>query len=327
MMMKICNRLVVMFLLLNVFAFTACSQSKDDEPVTVQTQKVPLGDPFILLYNNTYYAYGTFAEGGIAVFESDDLKTWSVPAGVPSGLALKRGDVWGTQNYWAPEVYNINGTFYMYYTAEEHICVATSSSPLGPFTQTVKKPIIESEKCIDASLFIDNDGKAYLSFVRFTDGNNIWMAELDASLTEIKPETMHACIHVSQAWEQVMGRVNEGSFIIKHNGLYYMTYSANDYQSHLYGVGCATVTSIIGEWTKYADNPILQKPGELVGVGHSAMFTGKDGQLKIVFHAHRSNEAIHPRFMCTANVSFVNVDGVDKMVVDTNYTIAELKSK
>ena len=314
--------------MLVVFACSACSQSKDDQPNhSSETLKVSLGDPFILLYNDTYYAYGTLAEDGIAVFVSDDLKNWSVPAEAASGLALKRGDVWGAKSYWAPEVYNINGKFYMYYTAEEHICVATSDSPLGPFTQTVKKPIIESEKCIDNSLFIDDDGKAYLTFVRFTDGNNIWMAELDATLTEIKSETMRACIHVSQDWENVLGRVNEASYITKHNGIYYMTYSGNDYQSHLYGVGCATATSIVGEWTKYADNPILQKPGELVGVGHSAMFKDKEGQLKIVFHAHRSNEVIHPRFMCTANVSFVNVNGVDKMVVDTNYTIAEMKSK
>lgn len=37
---------------------------------------VPLGDPFILLHNGTYYAYGTHSDEGIEVYISDNLKTW-----------------------------------------------------------------------------------------------------------------------------------------------------------------------------------------------------------------------------------------------------------
>lgn len=44
---------------------------------------VPLADPFILLHDGTYYAYGTKAENGIAVFESDDLQTWRKASGRP----------------------------------------------------------------------------------------------------------------------------------------------------------------------------------------------------------------------------------------------------
>lgn len=70
-------------------------------------------------------------------------------------------------------------------------------------------------------------------------------------LITLKKETMRPCIHVSQAWEEVWPRVNEGSYILKHNGIYYMTYSANSYESPFYGVGCATATDIMGEWAKY----------------------------------------------------------------------------
>lgn len=65
-------------------------------------------------------------------------------------------------------------------------------------------------------------------------------------LITLKKETMRPCIHVSQAWEEVWPRVNEGSYILKHNGIYYMTYSANSYESPFYGVGCATATDIMG---------------------------------------------------------------------------------
>jgi beta-xylosidase len=283
-------------------------------PGVVHAQKpVPLGDPYITLYDGKYYAYGTHAPDGIAVFVSDDLKSWEVPAAAKNGLALHKDDVWNDHWFWAPEGYYINGKFYMYYSADEHICVATSSSPLGPFVQAEKRPMIVDEKCIDNSLFIDDDGKAYLSFVRFTDGNAIWIAELEDDLTAVKKETMTPCLHVSQEWETVWPRVNEGSFIIKHNNKYFMTYSANSYESQQYGVGFATADHVTGPWKKYAMNPILQQREELVGVGHSALFRDKNGELRIVFHAHNSKQKIHPRTMHIGTVKFVKTNGEEIM--------------
>src|SRR5690606_15988297 len=110
--------------------------------------------------------------------------------------------------------------------------------------------------------------------------------------------------HVSQPWEEVWPRVNEGAFVVKHKDLYYMTYSANSYESPFYGIGFATAKSPAGPWTKYSGNPILQKPQDLAGVGHSAMFRDKAGKLKIVFHAHHSKERIHPRAMYISDVRF-----------------------
>mgnify|MGYP000759139604 FL=1 len=184
--------------------------------------------------------------------------------------------------------------------------------------------MIADEKCIDNSLFIDDNGTPYLSFVRFNDGNNIWIAELEKDLITIKKETMHPCLHVTQEWEKVWPRVNEGSYILKHNGIYYMSYSANSYESPFYGVGCATATDLMGTWTKYDENPLLQKPGKLVGVGHSAMFTDKAGKLRIVYHAHKDKDNIHPRAMYIGEVSFENVGGVDRMRISEEYITPKL---
>ena len=181
--------------------------------------------------------------------------------------------------------------------------------------------MIENEKCIDNSLFIDDDGKPTLLFDRFNDGLNIWIAELEDNLIDIKPGTMHKCMNVSQPYEQVWPRVNEGSFIVKRNDVYYMTYSANSYESPFYGIGVATATNITGPWTKYEGNPILQKPGNLSGVGHSTMFTDKEGKLRIVFHAHNSTEKIHPRHMYISTVSFGNKEGKEVMEIDKNYLV------
>lgn len=315
---------ILIFLTVLMQVVSCNSKDIETRPIddtTPELDKVPLGDPFILLWEGKYYAYGTNSNDGIEVFVSDDLLTWSSN----NSLALHKADVWGDKWFWAPEVYHVSGKFYMYYSADEHICAATSDSPLGPFKQEVMKPMIEEEKCIDNSLFIDDDGKPYLLFDRFNDGLNIWVAELEDNLLDIKPGTMRKCINVSQAWEEVWPRVNEGSFIVKRNGIYYMTYSANSYESQFYGVGVATATNITGPWTKYEGNPIFQKPGDLVGVGHSAMFSDKDGKLRIVFHAHNSTSKIHPRHMYISTVSFENKGGKEIMVIDKNYTTPVLK--
>lgn len=304
------------FTLIFVSGFS-CNAGKEE--TSPDARKIPFGDPFIMLHEDKYYAYGTHGADGIEVYVSDDLKTWSGPAGVSSGYALHKDDVWGNRWFWAPEVYNVKGKFYMYFSADEHICVATSDSPLGPFIQQVKKPMIEDEKAIDNSLFIDDDGTPYLFFDRFNDGLNIWVAELEENLLDIKPGVWHKCINVSQAWEEVWPRVNEGPFVIKHNGKYFMTYSANSYESPFYGIGFATADNVAGPWTKYSANPIWQKPGNLVGVGHSALFTDKEGNLRIVFHAHNSTGSIHPRHMHIGTVSFVMENGKEIMKVDDEF--------
>lgn len=306
------------------FLFAVGAQSTSANEVNngndTQEQLVPLADPFILLDGQTYYAYGTHSDRGIEVYRSDNLKDWSYV-----GLALNKDDSYGDKWFWAPEVYNVNGKYYMYYSADEHICVATADDPRGPFRQLIQKPMMTSEKAIDNSLFIDDDGTPYLFFVRFNNGNNIWVAELEKDLTTLKMNTLHSCIHVSQSWERALGRVNEGPFVIKHKGVYYMTYSANDFRSPLYGIGCATATNIMGTWTKYTDNPLFQKPKGLVGVGHHALFTDKRGKLRIVFHAHHDSAEVYPRCMYIGTASFKKERGVDKLRISPDYLVPHLK--
>lgn len=86
--------------------------------------------------------------------------------------------------------------------------MATADVPQGPFRQEVKQPIW-GEKSIDTSLFIDDDGTPYLYFVRFTDGNVIWVAEMNDDLTGIKQETLTECIKAEEPWE-LAGQARQG---------------------------------------------------------------------------------------------------------------------
>lgn len=319
------------YLMLLWIACSSCSRGRAEREVrpSVATaeettgEHVPLADPFIMLYRGVYYAYGTGSDNGIPVYTSDDLKCWEKKA----ALALDKKDSWGDKWFWAPEVYEVNGTFYMYYSADEHICVATAASPAGPFRQQVKAPIIADEKCIDHSLFIDTDGTPYLFFCRFNDGLNVWMAELESDLTTLRSATLRPCIHTSQPWEQVWPRVNEGPFVIKHAGVYYLTYSANSYESPFYGIGCAVTTDLQGDWRKYEHNPLLQKPEGLVGTGHHCIFTDKEGRLRLAFHAHKDKNNIHPREMYITRVGFKETGAEPVLEIDSCYMTPVLKHR
>ena len=275
---------------------------------SLKSQQLSLGDPYILLDNGVYYMYGTSGDNGIEVYKSADMVTWEGPCGVKNGFALRKEDVWGEKWFWAPEVYKINNKYYMFFSAEEHIAVAISNSPIGPFVQKIQKPLIET-KAIDSHLYIDNNGKKYLYYVAFTNGNVIWMCEMNDDLLSIKAKTVKECFGRSQPWEFSLkepdGIVNEGPFIIKMSETYYLIYSANHYASPDYGIGYATAPSPEGPWTKFTGNPILQSPDTLRGTGHCSLFYDKEGKLCMVYHAHNNRTTVHPRKTYINHCEFV----------------------
>lgn len=254
-------------------------------------------DPYVLEHNGLYYLYGTGGNDGIKVYVSKDMVTWSAARGSTNGYALHKNDVWGDKWFWAPEVYYINNKFYMFFSVEERIAVAESLSPLGPFKQETayKKPFHENIPEIDTHLFIDDDGKMYLYFVRFTNGNEIWVAELNDDLRSIKEGTLTYCFGATQSWELIQARVNEGPFILKHKNTYYLTYSGNDYRSSKYGVGYATSDNPMGPWSKYKQNPVLVGNDKIYGVGHHSFITLNDSCKYIIYHSHNTTKAVQPR--------------------------------
>ena len=52
---------------------------------------LPIADPYILFYNDTYYAYGTSRADGFEVYSSKDMKSWERSP----RLALSKEDSYG----------------------------------------------------------------------------------------------------------------------------------------------------------------------------------------------------------------------------------------
>ena len=167
----------------------------------VPTATLGFADPFVLLDNGTYYAYGTYAGDGIAVAVSKDLKKWKLSKGrAAGGLALHKSDSYGNHSFWAPEVYKRDGKFVMLYSAEGHVCSAVADSPLGPFRQAEKKPLLERAG-IDNSLFVDDAGRSWMVYGHFDRGNTIWLAELEKDWLHVKPGTARMLFRAEAPWE------------------------------------------------------------------------------------------------------------------------------
>ena len=187
-------------------------------------------DPFILLHAGKYYLYSTNDPDGYRVLESDDLVSWT-----DRGYCLHKDNVQGSHWFWAPEIKEKNGRFYMIYSSEEHLGVAVADSPLGPFTQE-KTCWLSERKGIDGDYFIDDDGQVYLYYVRFDHGNIIYGTKMSDDMLSMDEAGETRLLSPEAEWETRMGQVTEGPFMLKHNGKYYLTYSANDYRSIDYAI-------------------------------------------------------------------------------------------
>lgn len=283
-------------------------------------------DGTFYLYGTTrkYVKPGSLVEE-FEVYVSKDLVNWEDGGAC---FVPQAGD-WCTDRLWAPEVYKIGDKYYMYYTAAKgtsgvlHGSVAVADSPLGPFTNKVaegidgSKPIFDfgsNFPTIDGSLFIDDDGKMYYFFVRDQIGDNassggnnttrrstLWGIEMEnpytikadatpVKLTEVGRSRLTEKGVYTQRWETQEGMWNEGPFVLKHDGKYYLTYSANYFGSKYYAVGYATSDSPLGTYVKPSNLPIMGiDPTEdsnwsyFDGTGH-AMFLTVGDELYMVYH-------------------------------------------
>jgi beta-xylosidase len=292
--------ILVLAALANCLAVGAESATTPAKPAA-KTYRNPLlpereiADPFVLRVEGKYYLYPTTDSRGIEVFVSDDLVHWERKTRAfrdPRG-----GD-------WAPEVhYNQrgDGKFYLYYTdnisrldrrsLEKQIGVAVADNPLGPFTD---KGVLATH-AIDADLFQDDDGSLYLSYVDLAGGFKIVVQPMADPLT--KKGEPKVVIHPTEAWEKLSGKVTEGPFMMKHKGIYYLTYSGTGADSPNYSIGYATSKSPTGPFVKYAGNPIVHRGGKVFGPGHHCVVTGPDGKLWLVYHQKWGAEQGYHRFL------------------------------
>ncbi|HST86260.1 MAG TPA: family 43 glycosylhydrolase, partial [Kineosporiaceae bacterium] len=222
-------------------------------------------DPNIVRFGNTYYIYAT--TDGIAGWGSTKFKVWSstdLATWTEHGTILDLADVsWAHTNAWAPTIAYANGKYYFYFCDAGNIGVATSDSPLGPFTDSGAPLIARADygdaQQIDPAVFTDDDGQSYL----YWGNGSAYVAPLNANMTSIDVSKRQTISGLTD--------FREGLFMNKRKGTYYLSYSIDDTGSENYHVAYATASSPFGPFT--AKGTILSKDSSLaiLGTGHSSI--------------------------------------------------------
>ncbi|MCD7972711.1 MAG: glycoside hydrolase family 43 protein [Candidatus Azobacteroides sp.] len=162
--------------------FFSCGSNKKLEDLIINDRHtnpldVAFGDPFILhASDGKFYMYGTSGEQGFRAYSSDDLTDW-----VDEGMVYEGAtpESWATDRFVAPEVYERNGTYYLFFSAtwkenpnqeaeNFRIGVAVSNKPTGPFKEMYARPVFDpGYSVIDANVYFDDENeKVYLYYSR-----------------------------------------------------------------------------------------------------------------------------------------------------------------
>ena len=293
---------------------------------TIKTSIKNIGDPFILPYKGIYYHYSTSDSKGFIVYQSKDLIEWE-----RLGYCYTDSKV-GYMDFWAPEVFEHYGNFYMFFTAKNKerdtllLNVAVADSPVGPFTDVFDKPTFDfGYAAIDATIFKDDDGSIYMYYVRDCSQNivngvhtsQIYGVKLKDNLIEVDGEpVMLLSPQGSNEQRDPLWQWNESPAMLKHNGKYYLSYSSNFFADKNYSVSYAVADHPLGIYHKANHNPILKFiEGETSGPGHNMYFKTFDGKKLTAYHIH--TDIAHPsgnRRTCFSPYEFKN----EVLIIDYN---------
>ncbi len=168
--------LVGLFLLVSLAACNPKGKGRPGKVTYTNPLPVALGDPFILpASDGYYYLYGTGeVERGFAAYRSENLVDWEFVGEVYTGF---QSGSWTIFNHWAPEVYEIDGKYWMFFSADWRvnptdelenfrIGVAVADEPTGPFMEISDVPLFDpGYPVIDANI-LRHEGRTYLYYSR-----------------------------------------------------------------------------------------------------------------------------------------------------------------
>ena len=282
------------------------------------------GDPFVWKHGKDYFAIGTGAdeavglphEGGrvFPLLWSEDMVHWQ-----RAGEALERPDPALGSNFWAPEVVQADGRFWLYYSVghgDKHhqIRVAASRYPAGPYRDVKKEPLVlprDPPFAIDPHPFRDDDGQWYLFYARdyldsgicepfgnVRSGTALAVDRLTA-MDKVAGEE-RVVLRARWDWQRFLANrliyggvfdwhTLEGAFLRRHRGRYYCFFSGGNWETGTYGVDYGVANRVLGPYSddggENGSRVLRTRPDHVIGPGHNSITTGPDGQDYLVYHA------------------------------------------
>lgn len=207
-------------------------------------------DPAPMVHNDTLYVYTGHDEDGAdffwmqewRVYSTTDMVNWTDHG---SPLAIEDFE-WADDRAWAPQCIERDGKFYFYVplhsklTNAMAIGVAVGDTPVGPFRDAIGRPLVDgSWDYIDPTVFIDDDGQAYLYW-----GNpEIYYVKLNKDMVSFDGEVCK----VEQTVEgfgapgpkervkstEYKDMYTEGPWFYRRGDKYYLLYAAGGVPEHI----------------------------------------------------------------------------------------------
>ena len=203
-------------------------------------------DPAPMVYKGTVYLYTSHDEDDATEFHmlnwklytSTDMVNWTDHGTIASLKTFP----WAAQanNAWAPQVIERDSKFYLYVPItvpgepNRVIAVGVANSPFGPFKDALAHPLIgKGSGNIDPTVFIDDDGQAYLYW-----GNpDLWYVKLNKDMISYSGNVVKV--------DSKPENYQEGPWFYKRNGRYYLAYASHCCPE---GIGYAMSSKPTGPW-------------------------------------------------------------------------------
>ena len=257
------------------------------------SEKFATRDPFIMLYDNTYYFYAGAGVKGVRCYVSKDLENWSAPVPVYTPPENFHGI---KDCFWAPECHYYKGNFYIFSsvfsnkTNHRSISVYRSNNPLGPFEDIADGCVGMPEwDTIDGTLYVDEKGQPWLVFV------HEWTCQPDkiggmavARLSDDLSRLISEPKEIFKATDTPFARnnVTDGPYLYQtESGRLIMIWSNHGEKSYFIAKAYSD-NGIDGDWKH--ENELLYEQGlrpefEFDG-GHGMIFEDKQGRLMLALH-------------------------------------------
>ncbi|MDW4572072.1 arabinan endo-1,5-alpha-L-arabinosidase [Microbacterium sp. M3] len=215
---------------------------------------------------------GRIGDGNIQIRRSDDGAEWE-----DAGTVWDEKPAWlveavpGVDNLWAPELYEHDGTWYLYYSASTFgknsslIALATNTTldPDDPDYEWVDQGVvIESAgtdfNAIDPGIVEDEHGEPWMAFGSFWSGIRMVPLEWPSGLRADDTEPLLV------ADRQLPPNAIEAPFILPHDGLYYL-FVSKDFccqgVDSTYSIAVGRSESVTGPYVDADGVPLLEDGG------------------------------------------------------------------
>ncbi|MBQ7045615.1 MAG: family 43 glycosylhydrolase [Clostridia bacterium] len=274
----------------------------------IKTDIKKLRDPFILVDGGVYYMYGTRVTD-----DGWDNTVWTCYKNTSGKLdgdwqmvekplaVLPKNAV---KNFWAPEVHKYKGKFYLfatYYstlTNRRGCSIFKSDSPEGPFYEITDGTATPPDwDCIDATLYVDENGTPFMVFVHEwvsapEQMGTMAVAQLSDDLTHFVSEPKELFRADAPKWSNHY--VTDGCFLYKceDNSLLMLWSNFSNSIDYCIGIAKSKNGKIDGEWIQEEKLLYSKEMNNNLDGGHGMIFTGLDNKKYLSLHS--PNEAFGP---------------------------------